>query len=918
MNLELEEGDPLAELESGEFQNVTNEYIATIKYVVVSDWSDFLRVIYYELKKRGRRQDHDFICKKMTFLKVPCATIEDGIKKFNIKYPRKNRELKIDSQRRYYIDVSYVYKCGKCHHVMGSSCTCDPEFYVPRDLFSSFDLENVLLVYDVESVRDDFGCHVPISIGFKILDLEGHIYTERLRMAIESLCFTRGVSVTFNEEICIIYVGVEDWKDESVVPVFVEIKMLLCGWLKIFCGITKFINLFIVSFNGSRYDEIFFMKETLERLDVNRTFLIQRANSVKIFTFRDESGVVKIFDINQHLLGSLDSIAKDMKLINSKLPFPYETLNDAYANNCDTILPLDDEFNVSDTRKFFEIYEGSMVKAMLIYLTMDVKITVEIALQLQAKMQILVNNAVPGNFILFKHVTSPTFAFSFMFAYLTHMGERNEFFIPNGKLYEFINESVLGGRSETFIDGVINTHLAYVDINSHYPNSMKGLYPTGKYKYVDRCRLRELQAFISGKQFDRFGWVCLRLSAVNNNNFDTFPPLAVRTKQGLSWCMNYEKIVCTKPDIILLSERGYDVQLVDDYCNIETECEKHCFQKFINYLQDLKISAPDDTIKKFAKLMLNSLYGKTIERVIPNDVRFVSTHEMKCMETVAARTPGIDISAKCSITSNTHMISVKRDSIHRANENRLPIQIGSTLLAHSRNILQCLVHLIRCCYGNSRPLIFYCDTDSIIFRYRHLDAISDEYYSGTLIGDFNGFKPTFFIKDELGTCSCFASGKRRGILFGAIGPKSYCIVPCCGQVIFRCKGQLLFSNKSVCLHGFTVSDCLLCACEHNLPEQLCGPCVYREYYNTTKSCRTILEGEKYLLPLVFLKVCDGSVKMVKINRLTFSRNVSMLGRSDLFTVRDKLTSRTLKKINLSNRYRLVKSKNFSCNFVLPR
>ncbi len=196
---------------------------------------------------------------------------------------------------------------------------------------------------------------------------------------------------------------------------------------------------------------------------------------------------------------------------------------------------------------------------------------------------------------------------------------------------------------------------------------------------------------------------------------------------------------------------GYKVEIIEGYYWEKTA---KLFHSYIKFLYDFKKKAKKGTAQyTLAKLMMNGLYGKTIQRPILDENVIIRLHA----EFIKYHIKYGGITMK-PLSDGSYFVTYQ-DEDKLASKITKPVYLGSFILGYSRNIM--LSYLQRTNpYFNSPNLEkqlenspFYTDTDSIQIHQRNLKGIR-------LDKDIGG------ISDDL--------GQNCKILYGGwIAPKLY-------------------------------------------------------------------------------------------------------------------------------------------------
>ena len=319
------------------------------------------------------------------------------------------------------------------------------------------------------------------------------------------------------------------------------------------------------------------------------------------------------------------------------------------------------------------------------------------------------------------------------FDYISISSLANEVFkqrvyYPNGNLYEvsghlreFMSKAVYGGRCMCAYNQkwhIKDTEIVDYDAVSLYPSAMARLYTVeGVPEVIDlpsylRTNLKSIPYQLSNYDFI----VEIKITKVEKHY--PFPLIVQKTEEGN---LNIDTgIDAEHPHIMVLDNiyledlinfqhitfdiiRGY-VWKGEKDLRIQEEIKK-IFNKRLEY------KATDNPLQQLYKLIMNSCYGKCIEKPVMKQAVYVKDEEVKNkMETYNRYRRYLEkhydeIVEDIEVGSNVHQIKRLRPVDNHFNNSLLGIQILS-MSKRIMNEVMCLAYDIGC-------HIFYQDTDSI-------------------------------------------------------------------------------------------------------------------------------------------------------------------------------------------------------------
>ena len=345
---------------------------------------------------------------------------------------------------------------------------------------------------------------------------------------------------------------------------------------------------------------------------------------------------------------------------------------------------------------------------------------------------------------------------------------RQRVYVPNGNLYEyggivqkFIQKAVHGGRCMCAFNKKWKLDLKLTDYDavSLYPSAMSRLYTVEGtpevFKFIDKATgsdnhemidnnviHKSIPEFLSNKTA-----YVVEIKITKVNKHYAFP-LIVQKKDGLNLNDdNIQEDVNMFVDDIYLEDlvkfqkiefkviRGYYWTGKKDY-TIQEEIRR-IFNKRVEYKNEIQ---PDGSkgnpLQTLYKLIMNSCYGKCIQKPVEYDLKF--KHGKEEIEKYASKNYDY-IDEEISVNDNTSMFKVCK-SLDKSFSNTL---LGVHILSMSKRIMNevmCLAYDLKC-------HIYYQDTDSFMIEIDDLPRLEEAYeslYHRKLRGtDLGCFHPDF-------------------------------------------------------------------------------------------------------------------------------------------------------------------------------
>ena len=367
-----------------------------------------------------------------------------------------------------------------------------------------------------------------------------------------------------------------------------------------------------------------------------------------------------------------------------------------------------------------------------------------------------------------------------------------------GKPQDFLSRCVSGGRTMTANNEkiVVDKKIQDFDAVSLYPSAMKAMpgIPKGKPKVLSTEECHNKDIF----KYDAF-YVEINIKRIESKNKRPYRfPLVFKMKDGI-------KTYCNEPvEHFYIDKRGledllefYDVdyEIIRGYYFNEGFNPKIC--EFIQKLFDLraKYKKEKNPLQQTIKLLLNSIYGKSILKPIKTEKKVV---DPKKFEDYVVR--NYNFIEEITVVNGKNIYSKE---IKPINKHFNCPQFGISVLSWSKHIMNCVM-----CLADQIGIdVYYQDTDSMHLEEEDvpkLAAAFKEKYGRELIGsqlgqfhcDFDPIKPGVPVH----SIKLIALGKKSylDILEDAEGNQAYHI---------RMKGipqPVLYRHCRAC--GWTMED----------------------------------------------------------------------------------------------------------------
>jgi hypothetical protein len=489
----------------------------------------------------------------------------------------------------------------------------------------------------------------------------------------------------------------------------------------------------------------------------------------------------KVFDLCLFLTCSLDKACTDYKIINSKSKFDHKLIKtwadtEKYRKQVEPYLDLD----VLALKELFEKFNDLMFS----------KFKVNIS----------------------SYLSAGHMGYSIWSSLLEHIVE-----IPNDMdKYRFISKATYGARcypqqkkykSATFeklrktlkgkdlYNALLKSgdFIFNCDATSLYPASMRGFdlvkvkYPTGVSRWSDKPEQEYKSGKIGMYEIDYVSPTNIRVPILPEKKYDK-----TERFMGISWNLNKGSGIFTSTDIQNAKDAGYEISFKNK-CLVWDEQEE-IFNKYIDSFFKMKDDAEkndNDVERNVAKLFLNSLYGKTLQKAIFNTTKIVNNvFEFNKFVTEHNLT---DFKV---INKNKLMVSGEIKDGQKTDKITKPCQLGAFVLAYSRRIM---LHYIKAIDTTLKSCVFtYSDTDSLhITGENYFKLLAKGYIKekskaqlGYLCSDIKNEGLIFYEKNLAPKCYSYSYVDNKG----DIKEKENAILKCKG-LPKRCLSEDLYESE---------------------------------------------------------------------------------------------------------------------------
>ena len=345
-----------------------------------------------------------------------------------------------------------------------------------------------------------------------------------------------------------------------------------------------------------------------------------------------------------------------------------------------------------------------------------------------------------------EYLSAPTLAYEYMLQNVFYPNEH--LYNVGGQLQKYLQKFVYGGRVMTK-DNIrydIRTKLADFDACSLYPSAMRRAFtvegvpeyyknPTPEQVFNKNNLPEILQKAFTEDQLKPTSKRCYSQFFVEIQITDIgIPrafPLIVKREKGIQ--SNVNECVKMHVDMIMLQDliefQDISFTFVDGY--VMKGSRDHRIREVIKKLYDLRVEykKTKNPMQEIIKLIMNSAYGKSIQKVIKTDLKFVNSEDIafKLYDWY------YQIHKAEQISSNKWLVEKYKRKTNQFNN----CIFGITILSISKRIM----NEVMCLAEDLGIEIYYQDTDSMHIEYDKVEYLNQEFtkkYSRELIGSGMG------------------------------------------------------------------------------------------------------------------------------------------------------------------------------------
>jgi len=442
----------------------------------------------------------------------------------------------------------------------------------------------------------------------------------------------------------------------------------------------------LVFYNGSRFDLYFVYQGLINRGEkVEEQNFIFANGSFKRFQFNG----ITTFDLNLHLTGSLKSNCKAFNVNKDKSKGEFDHRRIVSWESVDEL--------ESEWLPYLKLDIISMRELYTIY-----------AKQVWTDFKLNVN----------KYITLSSMAEKVWRCSLTEKIDLLTFDDD-----EWVRRSIYGGRAymckQYFESKDDDDYLLDCDVVSLYPTAMHDyMYPIGDIEKIEEsAQLNKICERINEKSFKAFKFYIIECDIKTNKKLVNAVLPRRGDNSGLIWDLhNIENGVYNSVDIERALRHGYEITKIHRFMGFKKVA--YCFKDYIDQIFQMKQKAEKDTPKyHLAKLLLNSLYGKTLQKPVIEKHLLITTYDE--LENIRQEN---EIAGYKFVDEDK--LFVTYIPFDKDEQVRKPSYIGSFILGYSRQIMDKYYDAIDA-YTNIEKTFWRCDTDSMIVHRKQYEKFKE-------------------------------------------------------------------------------------------------------------------------------------------------------------------------------------------------
>lgn len=456
-------------------------------------------------------------------------------------------------------------------------------------------------------------------------------------------------------------------------------------------GEPVFLELIIVGHNISGFDEVVLAAQTLNHyagvgpaFHVSRTFMprngkilfndITYALPNPLYHTRSdyaawEAGRLEVSDLKHQYVRvmvrdtyalthtSLRNAAAAYALPSEKLSCPYAAVNEFYMTG--TYQTDQDGF---PDAKYWDSHQDyllnkqgwlqkkqdayDIVRETLTYCMQDVAVTAQLVLKLQESYQHFVQHTIhlpAADFNIFQRptISANSHAIFKQILYRAQRPQRSSFdtylMAPSGTMYDFVRQSIRGGRCYPTLLGVCREPIYVYDICGMYASALTHPMPAGRpLNPMERALAARSYSDLLARRrpIDYFHPALLPAIFVidadppEETMLDVLPPFCSRKGGRLCWTNeSLRGEVATSIDVITLHNRGWTVRLLPDERTTvfpQWDCIAREYVEVNIAAKEKADREKNPTMRSIAKLLSNALYGSFATKLDNKKIIFES------------------------------------------------------------------------------------------------------------------------------------------------------------------------------------------------------------------------------------------------------------------------------------------------------
>jgi len=503
---------------------------------------------------------------------------------------------------------------------------------------------------------------------------------------------------------------------------------------------TELINqnkIILYAHNSGKFDTYFIYNNK----NIKFNNIINKNSS--IISLSSYDGILEFKDTYQFMNMSLSKICKGFKIPDeyAKSEFSHDKFNEEMLNNREETL----EKYKNDVYKYlandvislslvFDLFAKNIYKITKLYVVDFISIPqlthYYLTKEVYCKYPMYIINSLPIDRIIRKSIVG-----GFCYAL-------KPYFISKQYNDDIRHFNELDDAKKQEIYDKINDYIFVGDINSLYPASCARFpYPIGPPSLIlDEKTLEEKRQQLNSLTYPYHAIICCDVVYHKRENL-ILTALTEKAKDGRIFYLTHDKYNIIKTSVDLEDEinfnRAAKPEITKIYYMIEWQQSDYIYSDIVTHLYEERQKAKNgknknDALQLTLKLKLNSLYGKTIQKLIDRENKLYDLENFEDYQKLSKKIYNNQIYNGLIILNNGQC----NTEIKKKKYNKSLTYLGAFILSYSKRIMREFIRIISPndqIYANFNH--FYSDTDSIYMHISKLNILKKYNKVSSNLGD---------------------------------------------------------------------------------------------------------------------------------------------------------------------------------------